>query len=328
MKVRRAKASSFLCAVLSLLILHTSAGECPAADKIRIAVANLNVSFLPAGVALKKGFFKEEGLEAEVISMRPPVSITALSSGDIDYTMVFGSVVRAAMRGLPVKVVASFIDGSTHALLARPEYKSAKELRGKVLGVGSYGATDDLVARMMLKHFGVDPEKEVKVVALGADRARFAALKEGIVDAAVIAPPADSEGKKLGFHILARAYEIFNFPFVGLGTSVRKIKERPEEVRRVLKALIKANRFIKENRDGAVQILAEWGRTEPSYAAASYDSAWKVFNLDGSIPEDGLRLVIEQAKAEAKLTRNVPLTDVSDMAILREAQRELGIKGR
>ena len=147
--------------------------------------------------------------------MRPPVSITALASGDIDYTTVFGSVVRAAVRGLPVRVVASFIDGSTHALIARPEFKSVKDLRGKTLAIGSHGASDDIAARMMIKHYGVDPDKQMKIVALGSDRARFAALKEGIVDVAVIAPPADSEGRKAGFNILARGTKSLPFPSSG-----------------------------------------------------------------------------------------------------------------
>src|SRR5512147_283912 len=270
-----------------------------AADKIRIAVANFNVSFMTAGVAAKKGYFRDEGLEPEIIGMRPPVSITALASGYIDYTTVFGSVVRAAVRGLPGCVVASFIDGSTHALIARPEFKSVKDLRGRTMGVGSYGASDDIAGRMMVKHYGVDPDKQMKVVALGPDRARFAALKEGIVDVAVIAPPMDSEGRKAGFNILARAYEIFTFPFVGLGTSTRKLTDKPDEVKRTLKALVRANRFIRDNRDESIQILTAWGRTDRNSAAAAYDAAVKVFNADGAIPESGLRLVLEQARSEA-----------------------------
>ena len=299
-----------------------------AAEKIRIAVANFNVSFMTAGVAAKKGYFRDEGLEAEIIGMRPPVSITALASGDIDYTTVFGSVVRAAVRGLPVRVIASFIDGSTHALIARPEFKSVKDLRGKTLGVGSYGASDDIAGRMMIKHYGVDPDKQMKVVALGPDRARFAALREGIVDVAVIAPPMDSEGRKAGFNILARAYEIFTFPFVGMGASTKKLAERPDEVKRTLKAFVRANRFIRDNRDESIQILTAWGRTDRNSAAAAYDAAVKVFNADGSIPESGLRLVLEQARAEANVSRDVALSEVADLNILREAQRELGIKGR
>jgi NitT/TauT family transport system substrate-binding protein len=286
------------------------------------------MSFLPAGLAVKRGFFKEEGIEAEVIRMNANVAITALASGDTDYTMIFGSVVRAAIRGLQVRVVASLIDGSTHALITRPEFKTAKELKGKTLGIQAYGATDQVAAMMMLKHLGVDPEKDIKFVALGPAAGRLAALKEGVVEVAVISPPADEEGRKMGFHILARAYELFTFPFVGLGTHTRKLKERPDEVKRTIKALIKANRFIRQNREGTIQTLADWGRTTPALAAAAYDSAFKVYNLDGNIPDDGLLTVIDQAVKESKPTRPIVASDVADMTPLREAQKELGIKGR
>jgi NitT/TauT family transport system substrate-binding protein len=299
-----------------------------AADRIRISVTNFNMSFLPSGIAQKKGFFREEGLEAEVIRMNANVAIAALASGDVDYTMVFGSVVRAALRGLPLKVVASFIDGSTHALIARADIKSAKDLKGKIIGVQAYGATDHLAGSMMLKHFGLDAEKDVKTVALGSASARLAALKEGVIDAAVISPPADAEAKKLGFTVLNRAYEVFNFPFVGLGTQAKKISDRPDEVKRTIKALIKANRYLRQNREGAIAVLADWGRTEPALASAAYDSAYRVYNMNGSIPEDGLRAVIDQARHEAKIQREVALGEVSDIALLREAQKELGVKAR
>ena len=317
--------------LIILVAVGMVAGNChslPAADKIRLSVTNFNMSFLPAGIAVKRGFFKEEGLEAEVIRMNANVAIAALAGGDVDYTMIFGSVVRAAIRGLPVKVVASFIDGSTHALIARGEFKSIKELKGKTLGVQAYGATDHVAAAMMLKKFGVDPEKEIKVVALGPAAGRLAALKEGVVEVAVISPPADEEAKRLGFKILARAYEVFAFPFVGLGTQVKKLQDKPDEVKRTIKALTKANRFIRQNREGTIQTLADWGRTTPDLAAAAYDSAWRVYNLDGSIPEDGLRAVIEQAVKEAKVSREVSINEVADTNPLREAQKELGIKGR
>ena len=89
--------------LLAFLLLIGVPGVAPdvnAADKIRISVTNFNMSFLPSGLAVRRGFFKEEGLEAEVIRMNANVAITALASGDTDYTMIFGSVVRAAMRGL------------------------------------------------------------------------------------------------------------------------------------------------------------------------------------------------------------------------------------
>ncbi len=313
---------------LSFVALLLLAGSAPAADKIRISISSLDVAFLTGGVAFKRGFFKEEGLDVELIRMNANVSITALATGDIDYTMIFGSVVRAAVRGLPVKVVASFLDSSTHTLIARPEYKSVKELRGKILGVSSFGATADVAARMMFQKSGIDPEKDIKIIALGSDRARFSALKEGIVDVAVISPPADVEGRKMGFNVVARAYELFTFPFVGLGASSKKIKEKPDEIKRAIKALIRANRYITANRDGSIQVLAEWGRSDRESAAASYDGTFKVFNADGSIPESGLKLVIDQPRQALKETRPIAPEDTADLGPLREAQKELGIKGR
>ena len=299
-----------------------------ALEPVRLSVANLNVTFLAAGVAQKKGFFKEVGLETEVIRMAPPTSIMALSSGDIGYTMGVGSVTRAAISGLPLKVIAGFVDGSAHALVARPEFKSVKELKGRALGVGAYGSADHVVALMMLQHFGIDTDREIKVVALGADRARLAALKQQLVQAIVVSPPTDVEGKRMGFNLLTRANELFSFPIAGLGTTVKRIEERPDEVKRLIKSLIKANRFIRDNRDEAIQILAEWGRTDRESSVASYDSSVKAFSLDGSIPGDGFRLIIHQAKKDAKITRDISLSEVSDFTILREAQRELGVKAR
>ena len=311
---------------LAALLLFGSDVE--ALDRIRIAVSNPNMPNLTVSVAQKKGFFKDENIDAEIIRMNPNVAITALATGDIDYCQLFGAVVGGAIAGLPVRIVAGFLDNWPMTLIAQPEYKSLKELKGKTLGVSSYGATPDVGARMMLKQIGLDPEKEIKVLALGSDAARMMALKQRVIDLIVISPPADSQMEKQGYRILARAYELFNFPYLGLGTQLRKIKEKPDEIRRAIKATIRANRFVRDNRDEAVQTLVDWGKVERDYAYASYDALRNLFNADGSVPEDGLRLVIDQARRTAKITRDVTPAEVADLTMLREAQLVLGIKGR
>jgi len=132
----------------------------------------------------------------------------------------------------------------------------------------------------------------------------------------------------MGFTILARAHELFMYPDVGLVANLNKIKERPEEIKHVIKAGIKANRYIRTNRDGTIQFMQEWLKIDREIATASYDSLAKFFNEDGSLPEDGFRLLIEDVKNGAKVEREVTLSEVADLAILREAQRELGIKGK
>ena len=307
----------------SILALFVFVSPLQAAEKVRLSVSSIDVSFLTAGVGYKRGFFRDEGLDVELIRMNANISVTALSTGDIDYTMIFASVVRGAMRGLPMKVVASFMDSSTHMLIARPEYKSIRDLKGKTLGVSTYGATSDVAARMMMKHGGVDPERELKIVPLGAERARFGALREGIVDVAVLSPPADSEANRYGFHVLSRFYEIFKMPFTGLGTHLKKLKEKPDEVKRMLRAMIRTNRFIKQNRDGTIQAMMDWIKIDRDSAAATYDSTWRVFSEDGSIPEAGLKLVIDQGREAMKIDRPVASSEVADMSLLREVQKEL-----
>jgi ABC-type nitrate/sulfonate/bicarbonate transport system substrate-binding protein len=149
-----------------------------------------------------------------------------------------------------------------------------------------------------------------------------------VVDVVVISPPADSQMEKQGYTILARAYELFSFPYLGLGTHTKKIKDKPEEIRRAIKATIRANRLIRENREEAVRILMDWGRVERDYAYASYDALRNLFNADGSVPEDGLKLVIDQARRSAKVAREITPAEVADLRFLKEAQAELGVKAR
>ena len=132
----------------------------------------------------------------------------------------------------------------------------------------------------------------------------------------------------MGFVVLARADELFSYPLSGLVASVKKIKERPDEIKRIIKAGIKANRYIRQNRAGATQIMMEWLKINNELATATYESVSKAFSEDGGIPEDGLRRLIEEAKKAAKVSRDIAIVDVADLSILAEAQRELGIKGK
>ncbi|HTN73236.1 MAG TPA: ABC transporter substrate-binding protein [Methylomirabilota bacterium] len=314
--------------VIMLLFLMIGEGSGEAADKVRLSISAVDVSFLTSGVASKRNFFRDEGLDVEIIRMNANVSITALSTGDIDYTMVFSSVIRGALRGLPMRVVASFMDSSTHMLIARPEYKTLKELKGRTLAVSTFGATSDVAARMMFRQAGVDPEKELKIVFLGGERTRYTALKEGIVQVAVLSPPTDTEAVRAGFNVLSRAYEQFKFPFTGLGLTLKKLKEKPDEAKRMVKAMLRANRYVRQNREGTIQTIMDWIHVDRESAAATYDSTWRIFSEDGSIPEAGLKFVVDQGRQAMNIERPVANSEVAEYSLLREAQKELGIMGR
>jgi ABC-type nitrate/sulfonate/bicarbonate transport system substrate-binding protein len=208
-------------------------------------------------------------------------------------------------------------------VVSRPEINSVKDLKGKAVAVsGANFGMFQLIAR----HFGLDPKKEIKVLAVGTNEARLAVLKQGLVAATVVPPPWDFHAKKLGFHVIARSYDLFNYPQAGLIVNDRKMKESREEIKRIIKAGIEANRYIRSNREGTIQFLMEWMRIDKDVAVATYEALLPAFNDDGNCPEDGMRLVIDGAKNAAKVSRDVSVKDVADPSILKEAQRDLGIK--
>jgi NitT/TauT family transport system substrate-binding protein len=298
-----------------------------AAEKIRISVSGgYNMIFLSSGVAQHRGFFKDEGLDAEIVVMGAAPSIAALSNGDIDFTLLTGTVIRAAIRGLPVRLVAGLMTSSPHVLLARQEIKSVKDLSGKKVGLAGFGDATHVLARIILARNGVDPDKEIQFVPLGSDSGRFAGLQQKLADAVVTSPPWDFEGKKLGYNILARAYDYVNYPLSGVGVNVKSIQQNREQVKRTVRALIKASRFIRDNREEAVKVLMAWGKVKAEQAYASYDSTVKVISSDGGIPDDGLKLLIDQVKRDAKIIRDISIGEVADFTILREVQKELGLR--
>jgi NitT/TauT family transport system substrate-binding protein len=277
-------------------------------------------------VAQKRGFFRDEGIDAEIIRIPSPASLAALVTGEIDYYSAISPVVAAAVRGLPVKVVACYVPSPSNALVARPSIKSVKELKGKTIAVSTPGASPTIITKMMLKYFGFDPEKDVKLLPLGGDERRLIGMKQGLADAAALSPEFNYLAKKDGFVVLVRASELFSYPPNGLAASIKKIRERPDEVKRVIRAGIRANRYIRQNRDGTIQVMMEWLKVNRELATAIYEDVRDHYSEKGSIPEDGLRLFIEEAKKASKLEREISINEVEDSSILKEVQRELGIK--
>ncbi len=315
-------------ASIACLIIFLLCSSSHAADKLRFGFPDLAAQFIPLPLAEQRGFFKEEGLQGEFIRIRPAISTAAMVSGEIDYDAVIGNGIGAAIRGLPVKVVACFLPATPIALIVRPEFKSVQELKGKAIGLNTFGGTLESIARLIVKHFGLDPDKDVKFLATGTADSRFAAMKQGLTAATLGSAPLDFLGNKLGFVVLARANELFSFPASGLVATVKSIKERPDEIKRVIKAGIKANRYIHQNREGTMQMMMSWLKIDKEIAGATYQSVAKAFNDDGGLTEKGLRVAIDEAKRIGKVDREVSLSEVADLSILRQAQKELGISER
>ena len=310
---------------VTLIVSMIFLAPAQAADKIRISMTGFAGQFMTFPLAQKRGFLKEEGFEAEVLRIAAAAGRAALTNGDIDYsTGIGGTAIGGALSGVPIRVVACFVPAPVLALVARPEFKTIPSLIGKTVAILIAGGVAHFAARAIVRQGGLDSEKDLKYVAVGPPDARYAALSQGLVEAAVLGPPLDFQARKEGYNILARADEVIVFPETGLVASVKKIQERPDEIKRVIRAGIKANRYIRGNRDGTVQFLTEWLKLSRDSAGATYDSVVKAYNEDPNTCDKGLRLVVDETKKTIKLTREVPYSEVADLAFLREAHRELG----
>ena len=266
------KMNKILVGLLAICLLHTSAD---AADKIRISTPG-DAAHFTMHLAQKRGFLKEEGFEAELITISGPVANIALSNGDTDYFSGFGSALRSILQGLPLRIVACYRPTPHFMLQSRPEFKSVKDLKGKTIGISAFGSGTELVGRLMIKHFGLDPDKDVKFIPGGSSEGRLIRMQQGLLDATVATVPTDYHGRKMGYPVIVRSEDLFTYPFSGLTAHIKKIKEKPDEVKRAIRAGIKANRYMRENRDGTIPILMSTYRIDKEVATAAYDSLSRV----------------------------------------------------
>jgi len=294
------------------------------AQKITIAVSNPDMSFLSGGVAKFKGFFKEEGLDAELVQISANVSVAALAGGNVDYNLILQSVVTGNLRGLPIKVAGILIERPNHVVVVNPKITRFADLKGKKIAVSSFGSATDILARLTVEHFKLNPQKDVQFVAAGGGSGRLAQLESGLVDAAVVAPPSDAVAESRGFKSLVRTRDILLFPVNGVGLHEQKLKNNRGEVKRVLRALLKANRFILDDKKGAIDVLQKWGRTSLAVAEQGYASSASNYSRNLLAPREALEKVIESTKLNIDVKREVPLGDVFDFSLVREILKEMG----
>jgi ABC-type nitrate/sulfonate/bicarbonate transport system substrate-binding protein len=295
-----------------------------AQEKIRITYANNSLTFLAAFIAKDRGFYARNGLNAELIQARPVVNIAALLSGDVDYVEVFGSAIRSAARGAPIRAFSNSIKAPFFSLIAQPSIKSVKDLKGRVIGVTSIGGTNQISGRLLFQHFGVDPDKDLKFLAIGEEKFVVEAFKAKRVDAILVAPPFSIMMKREGFPVLANAADIVAFPLAGLSTTVDKIKQNRSQVKRVLKSEIEALKYLREDSAGSIDIMRRRFAMDDQLARETYAVVANAFSRDARIPVDAVENVLNLEKKEGLIAKSVTVDQVIDLSIAEEVIKELG----
>src|SRR5688500_18973822 len=310
--------------VLIALVLTASGTGVVGAKTIYIAVSNPDMSFLSGGVAKYQGYFKDEGLDVEVLQMNANVSVAALAAGNNDYNLILQSVVTADLRGLPLKVAGILIERPNHAVVVHPSIQKFADLKGKKIAISSFGSLVDILARLTSAHFKLDPKSDVQYVAAGSSSARLTQLQTGVVQAAFLTPPGNLRAEAAGFKTLLNVRDLFAFPVNGIGLHEQKLKNDRDEVKKITRALLRANRFILDNPKGAIKILAAWGRSKLEVAEEAYQHNYKNYSRNLLVSRPTLENVIESTRWNVETKRNVAVDEVFDFSLVREILKEMG----
>ena len=286
-------------------------------QKIRISLSsrsNTNASYY---VAQARGIFKDEGLEVEFIQINPRLGALAVLNGDVTFTTSFVSTFRGIAQGLPMKTVFILLKKGTYYLMVRPEIiKDIQDLKGKKLGVTAVNGGDHIIGRELIRMKGLDPNL-VQAIAVGDPSLRFQAVVTGIVQAVSVPPPYDVQLQNQGLKAISGPPEV-GVPSSGLFAADRFIKENPQILRRTIRALLKANRFLEANREETIRIMAHYVPQTLELAARSYDVELKALAKDGTMSDAEI-----EGQLERLADKKRPLDEIRDFSFARQAMKEL-----
>jgi len=330
MKRARLMPLSFSLFYFAAVILFSSTARAqPALKKVRLGSSSTNVSFLALYTAYHRGFFKDEGIDLEIIYMPANLASTAVLNGDIDYNGAVTGTIGAAVRGQPMKVLLFTVAKPFLFLVSKKEIKEIKQLKGKKIAGSSPGGSATLIADRVLKHYGFEPGRDVSLLPMGGSAAgRFAVLETGVVDASFLSVPENILALEKGYNELVFAGDVVEFPQNGFGTSEKKIRENPDEVYRMVRATLRGLQFVweKKNHDAVVNVLMkQWRVNDRKLAAEMYRHVTRVLTRDARVKPESVQVLVDLARESAKVTKPISPAEVVDYSFVEKARRELGM---
>jgi NitT/TauT family transport system substrate-binding protein len=292
---------------------------------IHVGVPSPSVSYFPAIVAAKLGYFTQEGLPVDFVTMKPSIIPAALLNGEIQFTTATGTAAGAILKGLPFKVVIFFSTKLMDSLVTRAQFRTLADLRGRIVGVDSLGASTDVITRLVFQKHGIDPARDVKILAIGHEGIRLEQLRLGQIDAAMLGPQGVVVAKRSGLRVLVDVADEIDLPFVGIATTQQVIESRRPELKKFLRANVRAIRHAVDpnKRSAVVALMADWLKLDEETAEYTYDIFQKAASRDGGLSRAGMEALVNERKRQVNVTGEVPLERVFDFSLVDEINREL-----
>ncbi len=315
--------------VIVLAMLLSFATSVVRAEKIRTSIPQANLNYLSIYVADAKGFFKDEGLENETVVISGPLSIAALLSGDVDYSGAGGSGMRAALKGAPIKGIMFQADKVTFYLVADPNIKSAADLKGKKIAIGSPGDTQDRIMTMFAERGGV-AARDIIRISMGADtNTRVMAIKTGAANATTVDPGGLVFAQKEGLVSLGFLGDLFPMPFQGFVTTDRKIRDDSGQIKRWLKGALRGLMFVRDRPQEAVDLgikKLQLGNATRSMIVDGVKNYVRALSpgVPGLPTPEGIKNFLEyDIRIPLQLKEDVPPERLLQLKLVEEVKKEL-----
>jgi ABC-type nitrate/sulfonate/bicarbonate transport system substrate-binding protein len=279
---------------------------------------------LPYIMADKKGFFKKQGVNAVIVIMQNQTVVNGVLSRSLDYGGTIANFIGAAKGGLPVRVVMAIMDGLDHVLVAAPNIKRVEDLKAKVVGISSFGGAPHNQVVMILRKYGMNPDKDVTFLQIGGGATRYTALENGSIHATMLVPPMNKVAREKGFNELLYFSEIMKVPLSGLSVHIDKMRESPEEIVKVIKALLTSVDFIRANKGEILGFLDKsWGIKNPAVREGFYADMLGLYSRTGIVSDDTIANVVRFTQATRKTQENISVSDITDWSFAKKANEEL-----
>ena len=301
----------------------TSGGAQPL-DKLLITHSSESISITPLIYGIEKGLYRKEGIDLQFRVLRGELAVSSIVGGkDVDFMYGAGTAITAAVRGLPMKVVSHDFKSLLFYLMGNPNIQSGQDLKGKKVAVASLSGTGALATRASLRALGVDPDKDVTLIVIGAASIRMAALEAGSVEAAIMPVPWNFRLTKKGFKELIFTGKVLTQPLTGIATSRERIERNPEQIKKMLRGFLRSLKAVKEDKKDVVEFIGRRFGLDPATAEATHRIVLQTLSDDGTVSDAVLKDLLEQTKAETGVKKEINIRDIVDYSMVRQIHREI-----
>ena len=279
-------------------------------------------------IARERGYYRQEGLDAQLIVMPSALGTQALLGGNVKFSTAGGAGLLPILRGAPIRFMFTTFNRPMFWLYSRSDIRSVENLKGKKVGVSSLGSGPDSLLREILKKHGLDGGRDVAIMPVGSGTARFFALQAGTVDAAMLSIPANLMAQDAGFRELVSFIDQEWIELQGtINVTDQLLASDPTLVEKFIRATLKGFIHFRDLRSQTIGILIRFLRVKEDAAAKIYELMRPSLTQDGIVGEEIQRKSLEHVIDRVGLKEPPRLDKIFDYSMAVKVRNELRTKG-